>query len=162
MTKRESPEARIFAVETRFQQMAKREGGVPRERAIERAQTEVEEVKPGFDEWFDRELEQFAAFMNAVQAGKHGPDWIEAASFRSRQLRDSATTLGFELLAFIASSLCEILGAIEAGHACNMDSIICHLDALLLARQTPYRHMKPEQVPELIQGLQRVVKHVAL
>jgi len=162
MAKRESPEARIFAVETRFQRMARREGGIPRERAIERAQTEVEEVKPGFDQWFDRELEGFAAFIGAVQAGKHGPEWIEAASFHSRQLRDSATTLGFELLAYIANSLCEILSAVEAGHACNMDSIICHLDALVLARQPYYRHMKPEQVPELINGLQRVVKHVAI
>ena len=51
-------DARVFPVETRFQKMAKREGGVPREKAIEQAQNEIEgagvgsrmiELPPAFD-----------------------------------------------------------------------------------------------------------------
>ena len=65
-------------------------------------------------------------------------------------------------MAFIAGSLCELLDLIESGSDCNMESIMCHIDALMLARQKSYRRMRPEQVPELTKGLQRVVKHVTI
>jgi hypothetical protein len=97
-----------------------------------------------------------------VQAGHEEPGWIETTSFRTRQLRDSAGSLGYELIAFIAGSFCELLDSIEAGSECNMESIVCHVDALMLARQKSYRRMKPDQVPELTRGLQRVVKHVTI
>lgn len=41
-----------------------------------------------------------------------------------------------------------------------MDTVVCHLDALLLARQEPYRHMKPDQVPDLINGLRQVADQI--
>jgi len=160
MAKTKNLEARIFAVDTRFQKMARREGGVPRDIAIKRAQVEIEEVKPGFDQWLDSELQDFASLMKNAEIGSGKPDWIETAGFRSRQLRDSATMLGFELLAFIASSLCEILDSIEAGNECNWESLRCHIDALILTRQKSYRHLKPDQVPELIKGLRRIAKRV--
>jgi hypothetical protein len=156
------PPARIFPVDTRFQQLARRSGGVPRDRAIERAQTALEEVKPGYDEWLEREVKGLADLVKNVEAGKEEPGWVETATFRSRQLRDSSGSLGYELLAFISGSLCELLDSIEAGSDCNMESIICHIDALMLARQGSYRRMRPEQVPELTKGLQRVVKHVTI
>jgi hypothetical protein len=162
MAKAPPPEARVFPVDTRFQKMARREGGVSREKAIEQAQSAIEEVKPRYDEWLDTELKEFAGLIKSAQSGKAEPNWIETANFRSRQLRDSATPLGFELLAFIANSLCEICDSIEAGSECNMESIACHLDALLLARQKSYRHLKPEQVPDLTKGLRRVVKRVTV
>jgi len=155
-------EARIFAVETRFQKLARRDGGVPRDKAIAQAHAEIEQVKPDFDQWFDIELRELAALVNNAQSGEGKPGWIETAGFRSRQLRDSAGTLGFELIEFIAGSLCEILESIEAGNECNMESILCHVDALILARQPYYRALQPEQVPELTKGLRRVVKHVTI
>jgi hypothetical protein len=157
-----SPEAHIFAVETRFQQLARRAGGVPREQALERAQSALEEAKPAYDDWLEREVVGLADLVKAVETGSEEPGWLETATFRSRQLRDSAGSLGYELLAFIAGSLCELLDSIEGGSECNMESIICHIDALMLARQRTYRRMKPDQVPELTKGLQRVVKHVTI
>jgi hypothetical protein len=154
------PDARVFPVETRFQKLAKREGGVPRERAIEQAQNEIEGVKPRFDSWLGDELQEFRRLMRKVEGTEADAEWIKTANFHSRQLRDSAITLNFELLAFIAGSLCEILDSIEAGSECNMESIICHIESLLLAGQASYRHLKPEQVPDLTNGLHRVVKRV--
>jgi hypothetical protein len=155
-------EARIFAVETRFEQLARRAGGVPRNQALERAQSALEEAKPAYDDWLEREVVGLADLVKTVEAGNEEPGWLETATFRSRQLRDSAGSLGYELLAFIAGSLCELLDSIEAGSECNRESIVCHIDALMLARQRSYRRMKPEQVPELTKGLQRVVKHVTI
>jgi hypothetical protein len=160
--KQTGAEARIFAVETRFHQLARRAGGVPRNQALERAQSALEDAKPAYDEWLEREVTGLAELMKGVEAGNEEPGWLETAAFRSRQLRDSAAPLGFELLAFIASSLCELLDSIEAGSERNMESLTCHIDALMLARQRSYRRMKPEQVPELTKGLQRVVKHVTI
>jgi hypothetical protein len=160
--KRASPAARIFPVETRFQQLAQRAGGLPRDKAIERAQSSLEEAKPAYDDWLEREVVGLADLVKTVESGNEEPGWLETATFRSRQLRDSAGSLGCELLAFISGSLCELLDSIEAGSECNMESIVCHIDALMLARQRPYRPMKPEQVPELTKGLQRVVKHVTI
>jgi hypothetical protein len=161
-TRPHGPPARIFPVETRFQQMARRAGGVPRDRAIERAQSALDEAKPAYEDFLEREVKGLTDLVHTVEAGNDEPGWVETATFRSRQLRDSAGSLGYELVAFIAGSLCELLDSIEGGSECNMESIICHVDALMLARQGSYRRMKPEQVPELTKGLQRVVKHVTV
>lgn len=154
-------EARIFPVETRFQRLARRAGGIPRDQAIENAWAKVEEIKPGFDDWLNKELQSLADVIGAAQAGDAPADWIERANAHSRQLRDVGTTMGFELLTFIANSLCEVLDAVAAGAECNMETIACHLDALFLARQRPYRSLKPEQVPELTSGLRRIVDQVS-
>jgi hypothetical protein len=154
------PDARVFPVETRFQKMAKREGGVPRDKAIEPAQMQIEKAKTQFEAWLAVELKQFRSLMKKAEDGRVGADWIKTANFHSRDLRDSTTTLGFELIAFVAGSLCEILDSVEAGGECNMESIACHIESLLLAGQTSYRHLKPAQVPELTEGLHRVVKRV--
>lgn len=154
-------EARVFTVETRFQKLARRPGGVPREKALENAAAKIEEIKPGFDEWLNKELQSLADVVNKARSGAPQPDWVEIANMHSRQVRDAGTTMGSELLTFIANSLSDVLDAITAGAECNMESITCHLDALFLARQHPFRNMKPEQVPELTSGLKRVVEVVS-
>jgi hypothetical protein len=161
-TRPPGPPARIFPVDTRFQQMARRTGGVPRDQAIERAQSALEAAKPAYEDFLEREVAGLTDLVRTVEAGSDEPGWIETVAFRSRQLRDSAGSLGYELVAFIAGSLCELLDSIESGSECNMESIVCHIDALMLARQKSYRRMRPEQVPELTRGLQRVVKHVTI
>lgn len=153
--------ARVFPVETRFQQMARRTGGVPREEAIEAAQTKVDEHKPGFEDWASKELDALTVQIRMAERGIGDANWVEAANVHCRQLRDVGTTMGFELLTYIANSLCEVLDAVIAGAELNMESITLHLDALLLSRQPRYRDMKPDQVPELTSGLKRVVQVVS-
>jgi hypothetical protein len=153
-------DARVFSVETRFQELARRDGGVPRDKAIEQAQMQLEEAKAHFDEWLAGVLKEFESLIKKVEGTKAGADWMKIANFHGRELHDSATTLGFELIAFIAGSLCEILDTIEAGRECNMESITCHIESLVLAGQASYRHLKPEQVPDLTEGLHRVVRRV--
>lgn len=154
-------EARVFTVETRFQKLARQPGGVSREKALESAAAKIEEIVPSFDDWVGQELEALSALIKKAQANDAPPDWIEGSNTHSRQIRDAGTTMGSELLTFIASSLCDVLDAIEAGAECNMESITCHVDALFLARQRQFRGMRPDQVPELTDGLRRVVKVVS-
>ncbi len=65
-------EARIFAVETRFQQLARRAGGMPRDKALERAQSALEEAKPAYDDWLEREVAGLADLVKNVEAGQRG------------------------------------------------------------------------------------------
>jgi hypothetical protein len=160
MPKTPAPEAHTFFVDTRFQRMARRPGGVPREVALESAQSNIDQSRPDFETWLDAELQNLAAVVRSVQAGTAAPGWPDDVCYRSRQLRDLGTTMGFVLLTFIANNLCEILEATSAGHECDMETITCHLDALFLARQEQYRHMRLEDVPELTKGL-RLVKESA-
>jgi hypothetical protein len=152
---------RIFTVETRYQKLARSAGGIPRDAAIEKAQAKVEEIKPDFEDWLTKELDSLAAVMNKAKAGDAQSDWINVVGHHARQLRDVGTTMGSELITYIANSLCEILDAMAAGSEYNMDSIVCHVDALFLARQKPYRGLKPDQVPQLTSGLRRVVDHIS-
>lgn len=159
-TENDTPQGRTFDVETRFQMMAVRAGGVPRIQAIEQAEAEIGEIKPGFDSWFDSELKEFQNAVARIRAGTVDPDWLDDAGFRSRELRDSAAVLGIALVAFIAQSLCEALTLMEPGADCSVDAISCHIDALVLARQEAYRELTPDQVPDLTEGLRRVVSRL--
>ena len=152
---------RVFDVETTFQKYARRPGGVPRDRAIKYATSRVEELKPEFDDWLDKELEALAEAVRHAEDGGQARGWIDAMNDHARQLRDVGTTMDSELLTYIAGSLCEVLDGMTAGAKFNKESISCHVDALFLARQRRYRGLKPDQVPELIAGLRRVVEHVS-
>jgi hypothetical protein len=160
MAKPPSTEARIFLVDTRFQKLARRAGGLSKDKAVERAQDQIEKVKSDFDQWLDNELRELTSLIADAEAGKAEANWIENANARCRQLCDSSGTLGFQLLFFVAGSLCDILDSIEGGAECNMEAIVCHVNALNLAAQKSYRPLHPEQVPELTEGLRRVVQHV--
>jgi hypothetical protein len=121
----------------------------------------VDEAKDEFYEWLEVQLRELAALFNKVKSGTAEADWMEAANLRSRQLHDIGTTVRFELLAFVAESLCEVLDVAQASGEYSIESIACHIDSLILIQKRSYRHLKPEHVPELTEGLQRVAKHAA-
>lgn len=154
-------EARIFRVDTNFQQMARRPGGISRDRAIERAETEIAEVKVDFNEWLNRELTELATAFASARDHLHDAERLADLAGRSRQLRDVTATMRFELLSFVAASLCDLLDSIDAEGEFPVDSIACHLDSLNLAARPAFRGLRPEQVPELTKGLRRVVKHAS-
>lgn len=83
---------RIFPVETQFQKLARREGGIPREKAIEEANAKVEEIKPGFEDWLAKELEILDGIVKTAKTGEAGPDWAEQANHHSRQLPERFPT----------------------------------------------------------------------
>jgi hypothetical protein len=153
-------DARIFFVDTRFQRMARRPGGVPRTQALENAQSKIADSTPEFEAWLDRELQALADLMAKVHGRAAEAGWSEAICGHCRQLRDVGTTMGYELLTFVANNLCAILEAAVADDEGNIETIICHIDAMLLARQKQYRHLRPEQVPELSKGLRLVAETV--
>ena len=155
-------EVRIFDVETRFQQLAKRPGGVPRDRAIEEAFASIDEKKPGFDEWVLVEMQGLAAAIDTARTGAAPEKWAERANVHSRNMRDVGTTMNAELMTFVADALCEVLDGIEAGLPYDVETLVCYFDALVLVRQPEYRGVDPDQVPELTRGLRRIADRFSI
>ena len=161
MSDQTSTQVRVFDVETRFQTMARRPGGISRDTAIEEANASIEMMKPDFDEWAAGELHELSRAIERARAGAPNEEWLEAASLHARAVRDVGTTMGSELLTFVADSLCEILEAIEAGSDWDAETLVCHLDALMLVRQPAYRGMGPLELPELTRGLRRLAERIS-
>jgi len=154
-------DARIFDVETRYQQMAKRPGGVPREKAIQEAISSIESKKSTFDDFVHKEMQGLASAIDTARAGASPVKWAGKANLHSRAMRDVGTTMGAELLTCVADSFCEVLDAIEEGAAYDLDTLACHFDSLMLVRQPEYRGVRPDQVPELIRGLRRLAERIS-
>jgi hypothetical protein len=132
-----------------------------RNRAIERAEIEIAEVKVEFDEWLSREMTELTTAFEAARDNPNDPERLAELANRGRQLRDVTATIRLELLSFVAASLCDLLDSVSAETEFPIDSIVCHLDALNLSARPDFRELRPDEVPELTKGLRRVVKHVS-
>lgn len=153
-----NPDAKVFPVDSRFQQLARRPGGIPRAQAIELAQTSVEEIKETFGGWFDKELQAIVSALPKNEAGFSDPGvWLDVVNMHSRQLRDVGTTMGYELVTFIAGNFCEVLDAIKAGAEPNADLIRLHVEALRMSKQPQYQSSTPADFPELSSGLHKLL-----
>jgi hypothetical protein len=117
MAQQSDRDPNIFSVDSRFQQLARRPGGVTRERAIERAQRHIEELKTDFGDWLDRELQDLAGSIQQLAANPDNAATLDRAQQACGQLRDVGATMGYELVTFIASNFCHILDAIKTGAA---------------------------------------------
>lgn len=157
-TKQGDTEANIFYADTRFERLARRPGGISREEALERAQSAVEELKTDFVEWIDEQYSELSATLAAIVRNPTDKAALERAHEKSAYLRDVGGTMGYTLVTFVASTLCDVLDAYIAGAPFDKNVTDCHMDAFLLARTDEYRHLRPEEVPELAKGLLRVVE----
>jgi hypothetical protein len=157
MNKRPDYEAREFHVETKFQQLAKRPGGVSREQALSNAQASVASLKPGFETWLDDEIAMLLRSVPREGQDLNNKHWMDAADSHCQHLADVSATMGYEFVSYVANNLCLMFDAIRQGADYRRDVMKCHVDALLLGRKDKYRRMKPEDVPELTEGLRRVL-----
>ena len=158
MAEQNNKDPNVFPVDTRFQQLARRPGGVTRDAAIETAQRHIEGMKTDFVDWLDRELQEVATSVEVLNLNRGDMAALDRAHQACCGLRDVGTTMGYELVTFVADNFCGVLDAMKAGAPYDREMIDCHIDAFLLARTEPYCHMRPEQVPEMTHGLRRVVE----
>ncbi|MDO8877538.1 MAG: hypothetical protein Q8M24_25215 [Pseudolabrys sp.] len=150
--------ATIFYPDTRFERLARRPGGVEREVALEKAQAAVDDIKPDFYVWINHEFDALNAALAEIERDPGDKRALERAFHSCAQLRDVSGTMGYELVTFIARTLCDILEAYIAGATYDKEVVDCHSNAFMFARMEQYRHLTPEQVPEMTQGLLRVVE----
>ena len=159
MADKPADDTNTFFIDSHFQKMARRAGGVSREQALASAQLTIDKIKLGFGDWLQSEVD---SLISEIRKGRKAPAgdviWAETAAMHARQIRDVGSTMGFELVTFITNNLAEMFEAIIAGADPRNEIIDCHIDALLLAKQEQYRHLRPEQLPELSSGLRRVLE----
>jgi hypothetical protein len=149
---------KTFPVDSHFQQMARRSGGVPRAQALERAQMQIDDARDTFGVWFSGQVAAItAALPKDDDSGADAPRWIETASSHARQLHDIGTTMGYQLVTFIAGNFCNMLDAIRNGAAPNRELIDLHIEALRVSRQEKYQHMTAADFPELSSGLHKLL-----
>lgn len=157
MSENTKADARIFRVNTQFHAMARRPGGVPKEKAIENANKLVEQAKPEVLSWMKDHVAALEIAIREIEQDSGNISGIDRALEMSREVRDVGTTLGFSLLTFVANNLCEIFGAMKSGAQFRKDIIACHQSALLLSVHEEYRLMDPDNLPELKSGLLQVL-----
>jgi hypothetical protein len=104
--------ARVFPLETRFQNMAKRPGGLSRDRAISRAEAAVTRMQSGFKAWFALRLREIGEIVSTAEYDDAA--WAPEALRLAGQIHETAGTLGLQTTAAAAEVLCEIFSAIEA------------------------------------------------
>ncbi len=161
MRESSNPDVHIFFPNTRFERMARRPGGVPREKALAQAQKMVDELKSDFGEWLDRELQELNAALSKAEGDLNDNAALEDAYRNCAQLQGVCAAMGYDLVTFVAENLCKIISTVMTGAAYDKEIIDCHTDAFLLAKSDQYRTLRPDQVPEMASGLRRVVELAA-
>src|SRR5215510_3373964 len=95
--------AREFLVETDFHKKARRAGGVTRNQAVGDAQAQIETLQKEFTDWLRDGL---ARLQSTIQLAESRPDdllLIDDAFRNCCELRDIGTTVGYELVTFVAN-----------------------------------------------------------
>ena len=158
MSKNNDKKVREFHVETTFQEMARRPGGLPRDQALKRAESNIDAFKPTFAAWLNEQLDELlGAIPDNESAEFEQSEWIYTADKYSQYLADVAATMDYQFVSLVTNNLCMIFEVIKRGAERNGEIITCHIDALRLARRQDYRGLRPEDLPELSEGLRRVL-----
>src|SRR6478736_5292899 len=99
-------EPRLFEVETSFQKLARRPGGVTREDAVKTANANIEQIKPVFAEWLDQEFEELLRIVPDRKVRETTDKmWLDAIDRCSTRLLDGAATMGYPFISFVATNL---------------------------------------------------------
>lgn len=157
MSAQPNSSARIFHANTPFENLARRPGGLARERAIQNAADGIEKIKPEMVFWLKQGAFRLDRAIQDTWISSADASRFDTAIELSGSLRDVGATLGFPLLSFICGNLYEILSAQKEGASFRKDIIDCHRMALVLSIQDDYRMTKPEDLPVLKSGLLNVL-----
>ena len=150
--------AREFHVETNFQNMAPRPGGIMRDQALKNAEHNIDALRPGFEIWLDHEMNDLLRIIPSAESGGLADmSWIDVADAYSQRLADVSATMDYQFMSFVANNLCMIFDAIRSGAEYHREVITCHINVLRLARQQQYRKLRSEDLPELSEGLRRIL-----
>src|SRR5215471_19131731 len=85
----DTDDARIFPVDNRFNQLARRPGGLPRDQALERAHSTIDENKVGFGDWLEQELRQLNdAIERCASSDGRDAEAVDVAYHHCRHIRD--------------------------------------------------------------------------
>lgn len=154
-----TPSYREFPVETNFQRMARRPGGLDRSQAVEAAAVQLDSLTPEYQAWLGEET---AGLIRTVAALRESSavfaTQLESAERHCRQIREIAGTMNADLVTFVADSLWSVLAAYRQNAEQCAEPIDCHVDALRLVSRAEYHGKVPTDLPSFTDGLRRVAQ----
>ena len=154
----DSGEARKIKSVSRFAVMARRPGGVSREKAVAQADQRLEKMKAKYLDWVARDLLALERCIDAVHQleGARLED-METAYAKSAEIRDLGATFGFPLTTEVADRLCELIHRLRYAGAYNYDALQAHLASLQLVCTEAFKGRQAADEKPLLDGLSRVI-----
>ena len=143
---------------SRFAVMARRPGGVAREKALARAENTVEGFKADYLEWVARDLRALEKRVDAIHEHEGArDDDMESAYTMAAQIRDLGATFDFPLTTDVADSLCELIHRFRHAQMYGREALQTHLQALILVCADAFKGKQPNDEKPLLDGLVRMV-----
>ncbi|NQV81647.1 MAG: hypothetical protein HQ495_13910 [Alphaproteobacteria bacterium] len=143
---------------SRFAIMARRPGGVPREKAMARADARIEELSAKYLDWVAKDLLALETRIDAVhQLEGARREEMDAAYSKSAEIRDLGATFGFPLTTEVADRLCELIDRLRHAGTYSYDALATHLGALQLVCTERFRGKQAADEKPLLDGLSRVI-----
>lgn len=141
---------RLVTIETRFEALARRPGGVPRSSAIATAKSNIETVAPEHTRALAAKIESLEKWLDDLLpkslVSTAGPFLDELY-----ELRDISATIGFPSVALIADALCKLLD--RAGGKSRNAIVSCFVRSLSLCMRREYRETEQPEVQRLVANL---------
>jgi hypothetical protein len=161
---RNNATGREFFVVTELQRAARRPGGPDRNQALQAANDSINRIKSRFGPWLETEIDELRLLVAAAPSAKRSERARLVKALRSHieKVVDVAATMDYAMVSFIARNIQMICDAMDDGAEWDNDVIVCHIDALHLGAQRKYSKLKPQDLPELSDGLQRIIKATKL
>lgn len=141
---------RLVAIETRFETLARRPGGVPRSSAIAAAESNVATVATDCRRALAAKIENLEMSLNDDL-----PDAVITATEPLlgglNELHDVGATVGFPSITLIAGELCKLFES--AGGRTRNAIVGCFVRSLALCLRQEYRHADRSEVRRLVANL---------
>ena len=151
-------DARKIKKTSRFAVMARRPGGLSREKAVAKADGTIEKLKSKYLDWVAKDMRALENHINAVHQleGARDED-MEAAYTKAAEIRDLGATFDFPLTTEVADGLCELIHRLRHAGMYSHDALATHLSALQLVCTEAFKGKKAADEKPLLDGLGRVL-----
>ena len=143
---------------TRLSQLAARSGGIAREQAVEAAMESVESLRGEGDEAIKSSIAAIEAIMKHARNGHLPTERIQGILPYADQIVTLAATFGYESLAKVMRSLCDVADGLVRAGLRDVAPIAVHVQSmqLLIPGSTA---LSAEQVEVVLGELGKVLAH---
>lgn len=153
-----SSEAKKIKKPSRFAVMARRPGGLSREKAIAKADGTIEKLKARYLDWVVNDLTLLEQQIDTIHRQKgQNPGQMDVAYKKVAQIRDLGATFDYPLTTEVADRFCELLYRLKHAGKYNYDAIQTLLGALQLVCTEAFQGKRAADEKPLLDGLTRVI-----
>lgn len=148
-------------VETVFQRLARRGGGISREHAVERADQAVDGMREAYVEGLRADLARLDYVVELIAgAERPAPEDCREAYRLCGYIRDLGGTFGEDAVTAVADRCCEFLFRMGEANVDARAGLAAHIDALRLVCKAPAGVVNAPMVETLVADLTRLAERL--